>query len=138
MDGLLVGAYAALGLEAGGVVFHGDLVELQMRQHCRYIWYHGTDLARAQDILALGFKPGTYFARDLAIALGMGGNHVFTVALPPGASYHGWERRLSTWLPPSEIRSYRIYAITKIMPEENANRDISEERIAFLESIGEL
>ena len=71
------------------------------------VWYHGTSEDAAQRILQEGFKPGTYFARNLADSLHMGGTVLFEVVFDEDPTDY-WEV-ITGYIPPDRIlMAYRV------------------------------
>ena len=86
-------------------------------------WWHGTtSAAKARAIMRDGFKPDTYFARNLEDALEFGGRHVFCVTFyitfkPGQPNWRRWQVKLSNRLPPDAIVSYDVYTIKHVKGE---------------------
>lgn len=79
-----------------------------MKKIRREICYHGTNEQAAQSILVTGFRPETWFARELGPAIRFGGLHVFDVLFfgEPGDDWQFIE-----WAPisPERIVQYRVF-----------------------------
>ena len=74
------------------------------------IYYHGTDKEAAQEILKTGFRAGTFFAENLADAIGYGGSWVFSVAISLVEEDSGrWQFTLYNALPPEKIVRLNYY-----------------------------
>lgn len=82
------------------------------------ICYHGTSRKNARSILKQGFRPETWFARNLQDAVGFGGSHVFEVAFD-SARFNlepdDWQFFTREWIKPDKIVSYTIYNIKRLM-----------------------
>ena len=77
------------------------------------ICYHGTTRKNARSILKQGFRPETFFARNLQDAVGFGGSHVFEVAFDDVPDH--WQFFLLEWIKPDRIVSYTIYNARRLM-----------------------
>lgn len=79
-----------------------------------HIWFHGTNEKAAHAILETGFRAGTYFAKNLADAIGYGGRFVFEVAIQFRADYSDlpWQVTTAEPIPPG-----RIVRLTKFTEE---------------------
>jgi len=67
--------------------------EKKMRKSLLHILYHGTCKENAEKILKEGFKQYTYFSKDLASAISMGGKYVFGVEFKHDGApdwFEGW------------------------------------------------
>jgi len=74
------------------------------------VWYHGTSKENAESILREGFRVGTYFGKDLADALFMGGAYVFAVSFPKSTrSEAGWQMTINEPVPVGRIVQLRHY-----------------------------
>ncbi len=71
------------------------------------ICYHGTNLKNASAIRKKGFRPETWFAKNLQDALSFGGLHLFEVVFdnPPD----NWQFHTAIWISPDKIAKYMIY-----------------------------
>lgn len=79
------------------------------------MYFHGTSAENAAKIIKHGFKPGTYFARDLSNSLAFGGDHVFWVLFEENPFEHAdddaWQVVIRDSVPPSMIVYLRIYSV---------------------------
>lgn len=71
------------------------------------ICYHGTSKQNARSILKEGFRPDTWFARNLQDAVGFGGSHVFEVVFDSPPDH--WQFHVPKKIKPDRIVRYMIY-----------------------------
>ncbi len=75
-------------------------------------WYHGTNKKNANIIRREGFKEGTFFAKHVEDAIGMGGDYIFWVWFENNPTEY-WE-----WVSDRIISPNKIYALDHIVPNE--------------------
>lgn len=74
------------------------------------VLYHGTKFKYTADqILKDGFKPWTFFSKDLNDAQGMGGKYVFTVVFDKADIPDNWQVRCE-----NQISTDRIIQLHKV------------------------
>ena len=77
--------------------------------------FHGTSAQNAAKILKQGFKPRTFFARDLSDAIAFGGSHVFWVLFEKSPFEHAdddvWQVVIADKIHASWIVYLKIYSV---------------------------
>lgn len=105
----------------------------------RRIWFHGTNEANVQPILAEGFKEGTYFARDIHDALAFGGPFIFEVIVDFGSlSKDDWQVCAANRIGQEQIvgvAEYFVVAGAVTATKAKTLMDMSEKRERLLEGV---
>ena len=98
------------------------------------ICYHGTDANAARCIFQSGFYFGTWFATNLATAIGLGGPHVFEAAfdnIPKGEDGgDSWQFHLATAIPAKRIIRYRVFQVTTVFENRQLRTEVFASNIA--------
>lgn len=81
------------------------------------MWFHGTNKEASEIILKSGFKKGTYFAKHLEDALGMGGKYIFWVWFENDPT-ECWEYISNEAIPPRNILLMNEYMINRLYNNE--------------------
>jgi len=116
--------------------------EKVLRNRLLHIVYHGTTKKNAEKILKEGFKEYTYFAKNLAAAIGFGGGYVFAVAL--GHKYAPeWFEHFRCWqimnkkrVPVSQIVSLRKYSFEELKVNEKLRKKVFKRSLEYYNKVG--
>jgi len=120
----------------------GSPEEKELRSNLLHIVYHGTNKENAEMILKEGFKPGTYFAKNLAEALMYGGGHVFEVLMKHKHDpywfehFRCWQISNKNHLPISKIITLRVYSRKDIFADESIRKEVGRRGIEYYNKVG--
>lgn len=116
--------------------------ELKLRNRLLHIVYHGTTEENAKKILKEGFKEYTYFAKNLADAIGFGGGYVFAVALEHKYAsewfehFRCWQIKNKNHIPITKIVSLRKYSIEELFRNKKKGKEVFERSLEYYKKIG--
>jgi len=117
-------------------------IEKELRSKLLHIVYHGTSKEKAESILKEGFKPWTYFAKDLSEALMYGGGYVFEVVMEhKGAPewfehFRCWQIMNRKHIPITKIITLRKYSREEIFANEKVRKKVFKRSLEYYHKIG--
>ena len=116
--------------------------EKMMRGNLLHIIFHGTTREKAEKILVKGFKPHTYFAKDLEEALEHGDGHVFEVLFEHKyapewfENFRCWQLKNKNRIPPSKIITLRKYSRKELFADESIRDEVGRRNIKYYNRFG--
>jgi len=116
-------------------------LEKKLRNRLLHIVYHGTTKENADKILKEGFKPWTYFAKNLAEALYYGGGYVFAVAIEHNKSpewfenWLGWQIMNHEHIPITQIVNLRKYSREEIFTNKPLWNEVGRRGIEYYNKV---
>lgn len=116
-------------------------LEAKLRSKLLHIVYHGTTKEKAEKILREGFKPWSYFAKDLCEAL-MYGNYVFEVAMEHKHApkwfehFRCWQIKNRKQILPTQIISLRIYSREEVFVNKSIRKEVGKRDLEYYNKVG--
>ncbi len=116
--------------------------ERTLRNRLLHIVYHGTSEENTKKILKEGFKEYSYFAKNLADAISMGGPYVFGVVIEHKKApewfehFRCWQIRNKELIPPSKIVSLRKYSSEDLLINKKLSKKVFERSLEYYNEIG--
>lgn len=116
-------------------------LEEKLRSNLLHILFHGTTKEKADKILKEGFKPWSYFSKDLAEAL-MYGDYVFEVLFEHKYSptwfehFRSWQIKNRKHISPTQIITLRKYSSEEVFANEETRKEVGKRSLEYYDEVG--